>query len=211
MSTAQIRGPRRWDDQTSPPHQRPVFGGRGEGEGAHPALSASVSYLLITETGGRLISLIQSQDSALEVAVATELGETLWFYCLFMRSCKFQVGHQNEISYLHRSSGKLNIHHSTTTRQFKQKSKLKSPPKPGLWKYAKPTSISLERYNCVVKIWIWPHSALPQSSQNLFVVACTLMTLSTAESVHWMCPKSIDLDSRPEWELSKLHIFNMLI
>lgn len=48
-----------------------------------------------------------------EVAVATELGETLWFCCLFTRRCEFRVGHQNEICYLHRSLDKLNIHHNT--------------------------------------------------------------------------------------------------
>jgi len=44
IDSVQRRGPRRWDGQTSPPHQRAVFGRMGEGEGAHPAFSASVSF-----------------------------------------------------------------------------------------------------------------------------------------------------------------------
>ena len=147
----------------------------------------------------------------LEVAIATQLGETLWFYFLFTRSHKFQAGHQNEIYYLHSSLAKSNIHHSTITRQFKTKSKPESPPKPGLWKYEKATSIFSKRYDCVVKRRIWPHSVLSQSCQYLFVVTCTPMTLSTVETVHWTCPKSIDLDSSPVWELGKTHIFNLQI
>lgn len=131
----QPRAPKGKDEQTYPPHQRAAFGRMGEGEGAHPAF-IFFFYLLMTETIGKLIpwhSLGTFFCPKLEVAVATGLGETLCFSYLFTRSWMFQVGHQNEIYYLHRSLERLNSHHSTVSRQFKTNSKPESPPKPGLW------------------------------------------------------------------------------